>query len=59
VDVLIRLEHAEPPAGLVLRLRDEERMAAETGDALQFVGWLGLLRALSELVREAGEGTGG
>jgi hypothetical protein len=58
VDVLIRLEHAQPPAGLVRRLREEERPAPETRDALPFVGWLGLLRALSELVREAGEGTG-
>jgi hypothetical protein len=56
--MLIRLEHAEPPVGLVLRLREEERPAPETGDALPFVGWLGLLRALSELVQEEGEGTG-
>ena len=59
MDVLIRLEREEPPAGTVLRLRDEEQPASETGEAQPFVGWLGLLRALSEVMREAGEPAGG
>jgi hypothetical protein len=59
VDVLIRLERQEPPAGTMLRLREEERLASEAEEALSFVGWLGLLRALSEVVREAGEPAAG
>jgi hypothetical protein len=59
VDVLIQLERAEPPAGTVLRLRADERPASAPGEALAFMGWLGLLRALSEVVREAGEPAGG
>lgn len=58
MDLLIRLEREEPPAGTVLRLR-EERPAVETGETLSFVGWLGLLRALSEVVQEADQPTGG
>lgn len=54
MDVLIRLEREEPPAGTVIRLREEERLAPEAQDALAFVGWLGLLRALSAVVRDAG-----
>ena len=59
MDVLIRLERREPPAGTVLPLRQEgRRPASETGEGLSFVGWLGLLRVLSEVVRDAGEAAG-
>jgi len=59
MDVLIRLERSEPPAGTVLQLGQEERRpTSETGEALSFVGWLGLLRVLSEVVREAGDAAG-
>lgn len=58
MDVLIRFERRQPPAGTVFRLRKEER-APETGEAIAFVGWLGLLRVLSEVMREAGEPAGG
>jgi len=50
MDVLIRLERTEPPAGTVLPPR---ATTAADPDALPFVGWLGLLRALSEIVRAA------
>lgn len=50
MDVLIRLERTEPPAGTVLPPRDTN---AADPDPLPFVGWLGLLRALSEIVRAA------
>ena len=50
MDVLIRLERTEPPAGTVLPPR---ATTAVGPDALPFVGWLGLLRALSEIVRAA------
>ena len=52
MDVLIRLERTEPPAGTVLPPGDTN---ASRPDALPFVGWLGLLRALSEIVRAATE----
>ena len=50
MDVLIRLERTEPPAGTVLPLRNTNAAGPE---ALPFVGWLGLLRVLSEIVRTA------
>jgi hypothetical protein len=50
MDVLIRLERTEPPAGTVVPPRDT---IAAGPDPLLFVGWLGLLRALSEIVRTA------
>jgi hypothetical protein len=50
MDVLIRLERTEPPTGTVL----PPRHATSTGaDPVAFVGWLGLLQALSEVVRSA------
>jgi hypothetical protein len=52
VDVLIQLDHEQPPAGTVLRLRREEQAAREASAAFSFVGWLGLLRALGELIDE-------
>lgn len=55
MDVLIQLERKEPPAGMVLRLREDERPASDPGEALAFMGWLGLLRALSEVLREGGD----
>ena len=39
--------------------RMEEERAPETGETIAFVGWLGLLRVLSEVMREAGEPAGG
>ena len=50
MDVLIRLERTEPPAGTVLPPRYTH---AADPDALPFVGWLGLLRVLSEIMRAA------
>jgi hypothetical protein len=55
VDVLIRLERQQPPTGTVCLLREDERLASAASEALPFVGWLGLLRALAEVVGEAGE----
>jgi hypothetical protein len=52
VDVLIRLEQPEPPVGMVLPLRDPDHPMFESGGAVPFIGWLGLLRALSEIVGE-------
>jgi hypothetical protein len=58
VDVLIRLERDGPPEGTVSPVREEERPASHPGDALPFVGWLGLLRALAELMSAADERAG-
>jgi hypothetical protein len=55
VDVLIRLERQEPPAGTVVPLSE----AAGATVAHAFVGWLGLLRALAEIVDDADEPNGG
>jgi hypothetical protein len=52
MDVLIRLERMEPPAGKVVPLRDTN---AASPDPLPFVGWLGLLRVLAEVVGTATE----
>jgi len=50
MDVLIRLERMEPPAGSVVPPWDRN---AASPDPLPFVGWLGLLRVLAEVVRAA------
>lgn len=50
MDVVIRFERIEPPAGTVLRQNDA---TATSTDPLPFVGWLGLLRVLAEVVRAA------
>jgi hypothetical protein len=59
VDVLIRLDREQPPAGTVFPVR--RRDAPETGaaTALPFVGWLGMLRALAEVVNEPDQSTDG
>jgi hypothetical protein len=46
VQITISLEYTDPPSG---------RAAAEGVDPVAFTGWLGLLRALSELVGRPGE----
>ncbi|MDQ3671207.1 MAG: hypothetical protein M3364_02035 [Actinomycetota bacterium] len=52
MDVVIRLDRIEPPAGMVLLPSDAN---AASPDPLPFVGWLGLLRVLAEVVRAATE----
>ena len=44
MDMLIRLERTEPPAGMVVPPRN----ATAGLDPLPFIGWLGLLRVLAE-----------
>jgi len=48
MDVLIRLERAAPPAGMVLIVRH----GRDPTPAATFVGWLGLIRALETAVLE-------
>jgi hypothetical protein len=57
VEVLIRLDRLEPPGGTV-ELRRHGSFAG-AGTPLPFVGWLGLLRVLAEVVGAAGEPAGG
>jgi hypothetical protein len=53
VELLIRLEREQPPAGTVVPIRESEPPPS----ALPFVGWLGLLRVLAEAMAEAAEST--
>jgi hypothetical protein len=51
VDVLIRLDRLEPPRGTVVAHPHGSDTQAEA--ALPFVGWLGLLRVLADVLRSA------
>jgi hypothetical protein len=54
MDVLIRLDHGEPPVGTVVPLGADDAIGADYAiAAVPFVGWLGLLRALSNLIGQA------
>jgi hypothetical protein len=56
VEIVIRLDTVEPPAGRVWLLADSDSCCrgAEAA-AVGFAGWLGLLRALYEVVGSRGE----
>ncbi len=56
MDVLIRLERMEPPAGTVVPPRDPN---ASSPDPLPFVGWLGLLRVWAEVCAATEPAEGG
>ena len=49
VEVLIRFERERPPVGEVVVVDESYEPTTTTA----FVGWLGLIRALEELVKEA------
>jgi hypothetical protein len=50
--IVISVESLDPPLGRVTTVPGE---LAETGDeGLEFVGWLGLLRVLDELIGQPG-----
>jgi hypothetical protein len=55
VDVLIRLEHRDPPVGTVLIVRDVQGQTSTAVPAVRFTGWLGLLRVLSDVVGKPGK----
>jgi hypothetical protein len=57
VEVVISLDTVEPPAGC-LRLVADPESAGRGPDAMgvDFTGWLGLLRALYEVIGSRGEG---
>ncbi len=50
------LDRMEPPVGTVQRLADPGGPGrSREGEVIGFVGWLGMLRALSELVGAPGD----
>lgn len=58
VEVLIRLDCEQPPKGTVVPLPDGEPPEGSLARALPFVGWLGLLRALAEVLNTTAESPG-
>lgn len=59
MDVLIRLERDDPPAGTVVPVWHARPDEDDPMDARPFVGWLGLLRALAEMLSHGHEPTPG
>ena len=51
MELLIRLDDDEPPAGTVVVVPDGQ------APGLPFAGWLGLLRALADAIAEARRST--
>ena len=45
--ILIHLDHTQPPAGTIALPRDPATVTDE-GSLVEFIGWLGMLRALQE-----------
>ena len=57
VEIRIVLDRAEPPAGRVRVVRDPGQDPVPwAGREIGFAGWLGLLRALYEVIAEPGPG---
>ncbi len=54
MQIQITLDAVEPPAGAVRLVSASVATSdAETGEDTPFVGWLGMLRALSDLIAPA------
>ncbi|HET8929115.1 MAG TPA: hypothetical protein VFN21_00515 [Acidimicrobiales bacterium] len=59
MDLLLRCDHTDPPAGRLHRLPlSHEQVADDRSDpdapqTIEFSGWLGLLRALSDVFTES------
>lgn len=54
MDIRMTLDQVEPPAGTVRRVADPgDLVRAGEGEEIAFTGWLGMLRALSELIEAA------
>lgn len=50
MEVHIRLEQSDPPVGWLCQVRNPSETTADDRRELRFTGWLGLLRALAELI---------
>ncbi|MDN5853652.1 MAG: hypothetical protein L0K86_12575, partial [Actinomycetia bacterium] len=61
VEIRIWLDHLDPPAGRLRRVGPPERRGGAVVEPAEvdFAGWLGLLRALDELIGRRGELPGG
>ena len=53
VEIRIALDTVEPPAGRVRVIPADDRSPSGQAEGIPFVGWLGLLRALDELMASA------
>lgn len=57
MDLFLRCDHTDPPVGRLGRLPRsgprpaDDRTAREGSEFIEFSGWLGLLRALSDALR--------
>ena len=50
MELRIALDGVEPPCGVVRAVADPDASKTPDADEVPFVGWLGLLRALAEVV---------
>ena len=50
MELRIALDGVEPPCGVVRAVADHDAAKTPDADEVPFVGWLGLLRALAEVV---------
>jgi hypothetical protein len=49
MEILIHLDRSEPPAGTIARPPSANRGSSNAGP-VEFVGWLGMLRAMYEVL---------
>ncbi len=54
MEILIGLETLEPPAGTVRLVDARDPASGDQDSGIAFIGWLGLLRALDDLVGSQG-----
>lgn len=60
MQIRVALDELEPPAGTVQLVSDTPALReAQDGAEIAFAGWLGLLRALSELITAPSSGRPG
>jgi hypothetical protein len=52
--IVITVESMDPPLGCVTSCVDEQATPGDPADGVEFVGWLGLLRVLDELIGREG-----
>ena len=52
--IVITVESLDPPLGCVTSSTDDLEKSGEIGGGVEFVGWLGLLRVLDDLIGRPG-----
>jgi hypothetical protein len=55
VEILLSLDHLDPPEGTLRCVAVPGAPALSVGREIPFTGWLGMLRALSDILGSAGE----